>query len=720
MAGIFFQPQQPDYRGLWDWNPVQTFITAKNELESADLKRAESERLRKKDEIDAAVTNTMLPLKVREAEANIALTMARMGESGARAQYLANSEGKELSDRKKKYNALNDPDALSKGNSLIGTPFSTSAPTETTVPVDTGFENINSSGGFDLTQLDEEESPFLTQFAGELPNPATSLEPNNYDISRTSGEMSADMNGGAMQLPQVSEKDAAEIKNMARGSGAQADMARSVDLRGSKSPLDELSRNPLDDFNDTLAENSGAFASTKKVVKEPTPPSLGQQISAFNNWSSSAKRKISELSGDPAAQVYALKAFNHETNRFLGQLGSSYDSDEVDFITKNPSRADAYAEYKGAGLSPDEAVSLSGMSPNHAKGILSVFKEGRLPDGSQVIAESLEDAKMIYTNAVRQGMKPTKEEDVAAAISKWQAVRKDTLDANREVIPERLAEYEAANAKIDQFTGKPQGISSYADGMSRLSDKQNKLNLAYSNGVDYGATLKDEIPQTIAKLNEDKVRLAVDKAPFFNPESPSDRAKLQKWLTDETTKNLPYNTLVDGVAATLEPTGKANVYNRWSPTEKKWVSADFNKKETPPAATAATTSTSDGMLQEEDTPFVKWAKTLPEKAGQALTDLAESPLVTGEKRLTLTGEAVDSISSLETTIKGIDAELNKNQTFKTALIPDGKGRRRLDSPLTTQEKNQLIRNRNAYQAQLNKLLKRRGTEKITPVDTKRL
>jgi hypothetical protein len=718
MSRLFFQPQEPDYRGLWDWNPAQTFITAKNELESADLKRAESERLRKKDEIDAAVTNTMLPLKVREAEANIALTMARMGESGARAQYLANSEGKELSDRKKKYNALNDPDALSKGNSLIGTPFSTSAPTETTVPVDTGFENINSSGGFDLTQLDEEESPFLTQFAGELPNPATSLEPNNYDISRTPGEMSADMNGGAMQLPQVSEKDAAEIKNMARGSGAQADMARSVDLRGSKSPLDELvSRNPLDDFNDTLAENSGAFASTKKVVKEPAPPSLGQQISAFNNWSSSAKRKISELSGDPAAQVYALKAFNHETNRFLGQLGSSYDSDEVDFITKNPSRADAYAEYRGAGRTFEESRALTGMSPNHAKGILSVLNEGRLPDGTSVIADSLEEAKMIYTNAIRQDMKPTKEENVAEQISKWQAVRDKTLDANGEVIPERLAEYEAANAKIDQFTGKPQGISSYADGISRLSDKQNKLNLAFSNGVDYGATLKDEIPQAIVKLNEDKVRLAVDKAPFFNPESPSDREKLQKWLSDETTKNLPYNTLVDGVAATLEPTGKSNVYNRWSPTEKTWVVYDFNKKEPPPAAPAATTSAStDGMLQEEEDAqskrrgdVVNWVKSLSDLPSQAQDYLMRRD--------------IEQVSELEKVVAKIDEELAKNQTFEKPLISTGKTEaQRLNRPLTKEERNQLIKDRNFYQSRLNNLIKTTTppTEKIIPVDTKRL
>ena len=717
MSRLFFQPQEPDYRGLWDWNPAQTFIQSKNELEAADLRQAEADRLKAKTDLDMRVAETLLPLNVEESRAKIASTYADIGLKAAQAKYWGTDRVKQLTAAQQRFNAASDPEALSKGNSLIGTPFSTPTPTETTVPVDTGFENINSSGGFDLTQLDEEESPFLAQLAGELPNPATSLEPNNYDISKTSGEMSADVNGGAMQLPQVSEKDAAEIKNMARGgAGAQADMARSVDLGGSKSPLDELvSRNPLDDFNDTLAENSGAFASTKKVVKEPAPPSLGQQISAFNNWSSSAKRKISELSRvDPAAHVYAVKSFNDNTDRFLEQLGSSYDSDEVNFLTRNPSRADAYAQYKNAGLSPDEAVSLTGMSPNHAKGILSVFKEGRLPDGSQVIAESLEDAKMIYTNAVRQGIKTTKEENVAEQMSKWQAVRDKTLDANGEVIPERLAEYEAASNQLDQLTGKPQGVSSYADGMTRFSDRQNKLNLAYSNGVDYGNTLKDEIPQAIAKINEDKVRLAVDKAPFFNPGDPSDKEKMQKWLNDPVTKRLPFNTLVDGVAATLEPTGKENVYNRWSATEKKWVSADFNKKEAPPAPAPATVST-DGMLQEEEDvqskrrgDVVNWVKSLSELPSQTQDYLMRRD--------------IEQVSELEKVVAKIDEELAKNQTFEKPLISTGKTDQRLNRPLTKEERNQLIRDRNFNQSRLNNLKKTTTppAEKIYPVDTERL
>lgn len=85
MAGIFFQPQQPDYRGLWDWNPVQTFITAKNELESADLKRAESERLKAKTDLDMRVTEQMLPLEVNLAKAKIAKTIAEQGYLNSRA-----------------------------------------------------------------------------------------------------------------------------------------------------------------------------------------------------------------------------------------------------------------------------------------------------------------------------------------------------------------------------------------------------------------------------------------------------------------------------------------------------------------------------------------------------------------------------------------------------------------------------------------------------------
>ena len=91
MAGIFFQPQQPDYRGLWDWNPVQTFITSKNELEAANLRQAEADRLKAKTDLDMRVTEQMLPLEMKLAQAKIA-------KIGAEQNYLNRRADKDIED----------------------------------------------------------------------------------------------------------------------------------------------------------------------------------------------------------------------------------------------------------------------------------------------------------------------------------------------------------------------------------------------------------------------------------------------------------------------------------------------------------------------------------------------------------------------------------------------------------------------------------------------
>jgi hypothetical protein len=119
MSRLFFQPQEPDYRGLWDWNPAQTFITAKNELEAANLRQAEADRLKAKTDLDMRVTEQMLPLEMDLAKARIASTNADIGLKGAQAKFYSERQGKELTLQRARLGVANSIEPTSFYNSAL-------------------------------------------------------------------------------------------------------------------------------------------------------------------------------------------------------------------------------------------------------------------------------------------------------------------------------------------------------------------------------------------------------------------------------------------------------------------------------------------------------------------------------------------------------------------------------------------------------------------------
>jgi hypothetical protein len=130
-------------------------------------------------------------------------------------------------------------------------------------------------------------------------------------------------------------------------------------------------------------------------------------------------------------------AYDDATENFYANNFQGLDQDEINFLTKNPSKADRYMAYK-SDFSPEESAFLTKINPSYADGIVKVFKEGKLPDGTPVIADSLDEAKAIYADAIRRGMKPATPVDPVKQAQERQTVMDKFIEikAKAEEFPE--------------------------------------------------------------------------------------------------------------------------------------------------------------------------------------------------------------------------------------------------------------------------------------------
>jgi hypothetical protein len=214
-------------------------------------------------------------------------------------------------------------------------------------------------------------------------------------------------------------------------------------------------------------------------------------------------------------------------------------------------------------------------------------------NGNEVVIEkgldwdrAFEADKLVWAQELKSRTKGAgaSEGDIVGETNKINTALKSVSDENGNPLQGREAEYESLTSRKDALLKLPTGVSRFSDQFSRLSDRERKLNLALANGVNFGDISKDSIPQELANLNEQKIALAIERAPTFNMTDPADKARMQDWLSKNETKSLPFNAILSDGAGTFEPTGKENIYRRWSPIEKQWKIADFNKPQ--PTATS--------------------------------------------------------------------------------------------------------------------------------------
>lgn len=434
MAGFQnFTPRTANLAEVWKgFNPAANFLGGAKTVQQMGLDAAAEERLRELADTDRMVKETLLPLQVEEARANIALSMAGAEERAARARYIGVGGMKQLSARQQRYNAEIDPEGVQKGAQIIGTwndamgDAPMSSPSEST---QTKYDNDNSGFQFNLGG---DEDDFLGRISEDFPNPATSLNPERYAVSNDPKETMVGLSGGAMQAPQAGPAEVSQINALAKSGDEMA--AKFVNPLSDKTPAE--TNNPLNDFEadpasaiqSTLDKNEGAFAGASKQQPQPKVSTLGDSITKFRNWERNAQRTIRQLDkSSPGEAQLATRAYNEQLGDFYADNFNGLDEDEINYLMKNPSKADRYIGYK-EDFGPEEASWLSKINPSYADGVVRVFKDGKLPDGTSVVAESLEQSKMIYDNAIRQGMKPTPEENSAKRVQDRQVAMKNFLE----------------------------------------------------------------------------------------------------------------------------------------------------------------------------------------------------------------------------------------------------------------------------------------------------
>jgi hypothetical protein len=499
-----------------------------------------------------------------------------------------------------------------------------------------------------------------------LSSPELSQDPKELSASAEGGPMVFNSSRGNTAL-----QDQAYIKRLAKSGDTQA--ASFVN------PLGD-SPNPLDNFNvptsvkemeRTLAENKGAFAGPKP---QKAPESLSSKISSFNSEMGNAEKKLRTLSrANPAAHIQGSLAYQERYSNFLEDNFKGMASDEVGYLMKNPSIADRYLSYKSDGAKPDEAEWLSGIATTDAKAIVELKTNGTIHgkplDGIGTI-ESFGHAKDVYDQYKKQLIKPTEDKDLEN-LGKISSSLKDLRDKDGNLIAGNEALNEKLLGQRDSLMKLPTGTSAYSDKLNRRSTEDEQLAYAQASGVSYKNIDLAAVPKRRQELNEARVSAAIEHAPVLN-----NKDRMADWLKNPETKGLPFKTTVDGSPSILFPTETVNIYRQWSPAEKAWKTVDLNKKEEP-KPTAPATKIDDGMMQEEDTTAIKWVKTLPGEAKKAVANISDY----------VDSSEVSKIPKLEENLKLLDGKLAKQN-------------------LTTQEKNSLIRDRNAYMSQLQYLKKR--------------
>lgn len=300
----------------------------------------------------------------------------------------------------------------------------------------------------------------------------------------------------------------------------------------------------------------------------------------------------------------------------------------------DPNLLEALAKHRGGGYR--SAENINQLFEIKAKGTKFQDENGEVIVAPDSDWETIFEADRI-SRAMSLKSQKTAGGDPMKAVSDAQAALKPIIDESGNPLPGKEAQFERLNGIIDSALQLPTGVYAYSDQYSRLSDRENKLKLAYANGINFGGVAKDNIPQEIVNLNEQKVALAVERAPTFNMSEPNDKVKMQDWLAKGETKNLLFNAILDdGSIATFEPTTQENIYRRWSPTEKQWKIANFNKPQDNPVSEKPETNSefskagqAGQKIRRAASKIAGAAESGVAKAGAAVADLLPLSVNTG-------------------------------------------------------------------------------------------
>jgi hypothetical protein len=212
-------------------------------------------------------------------------------------------------------------------------------------------------------------------------------------------------------------------------------------------------------------------------------------------------------------------------------------------------------------------------------------------NGNEVVIEkgldwdrAFEADKLVWAQELKSRTKGAgaSEGDIVGEINKINTAVKSISDEYGNALQGKEAEYESLTSRKDALLKLPTGVSRYSDRLSRLEDREARMNNAVVAGVGYGEISKENLPQEIARLKQQQVALAVDNAPYFK-----DRETLKSWASDKNTRRLPFFTDANGARVLARMSDDPNVLSVWAPTQNDWIPLDLNK-DAPTAETKTT------------------------------------------------------------------------------------------------------------------------------------
>jgi hypothetical protein len=376
----------------------------------------------------------------------------------------------------------------------------------------------------------------------------------------------------ALRGDEVVQSTGREFNTSAEGSFVPGSAIAPIETPKSRASADsilrereaQLSGNPLDNFQ------APPVAKTEESEEEPSAYSTGQSISEGYRMISDIKRMQAGRTGRNAREVAREKALDNQA------IGAVYSAMQQHLESKgyDPRLVDMLGTKQGGGFRTAEDIDR--LFEIKSKGTTFQDENGEVvvaPDSDWDIvfeadrasrAQSLKSRKSAASDPLKSAT------EIQNLLSKFTDESGNPL-AGKEAIVDGL------NSQLDTAIGAPTGVAAYSYRYGRISDRADKLQRAMDTGVALGDITKDQLPQEIARLNQEQVALSAEKAPYFK-----DRESLAKWLSDSNTRNLPYFTDINGARSLARYNGiDPNTPQVWSPTQSMWVNFSSPEKTQP-------------------------------------------------------------------------------------------------------------------------------------------
>jgi hypothetical protein len=667
MAGFQnFTPRTANLAKVWEgFNPAANFLGGAKAVQQMDLDAAAEARLRELADTDRMVKETMLPYETELAQAKIGLILAQKDYAASRASRAADDASalsvfeRAPNDRSEILRILGLDDEADISPAIRSGGGGGASILDAAPPSGGDFESFSLGASASPTN-----NPIVAEFSPkeeEETGPLYNLPENKTLLADSSDSFGVPDTGGQDNLKSLTAASALTPKEEGPTMRNAADWDED---QTNFSPLEK--KNPLTSLE--IPEDK------RKEIER-----LNDETGALNKNQDQAAPTSEEDMG-----AYLVKGLNQlEKAKDRAQLAQS--GPEKRFVSGIAAKLEdlTYREAaKKLGIDPSmgeyavKALTRSGVngvrrSPSQINQIVDLVKGGM--DITE--ASTFFDAKA--RNELQNKLNgKTAGDDTIKVVNEINTALKPFLDEEGNPLSGKEAYVDRLYADLDSAMGTPTGTGKYGYQNNLIANKINKVERAGITGV----LSEEDLAKERQDLNQKQIALANDNAPYFKT-----REELAKWLSDETTRNLPYFTEISGKKVLAKSiSDDPNSFAIWTPTEKSWVNAAAAKpKEKEAQAETTSPNTSGKKLRSTAAPLLKKAINFAKDPVSTDLILNSADYVATGIRNNVTAPAVEWVAGVA------GKELDMGRTTNPSITERNK------KPLTGEEmRNILLRTQN--------------------------